>query len=511
MFIWENMRLIDMWVKNRMQRKIDLSDLIINIFKENWHETFVFDAANDVSVTYEEFFSKVILYRKKLKKIGIASGDTLALIMNNSLDLMVLYFSGLIAGVRVVPIDPYKGIRDINDIFDEIKDCFVITDISIENLSVKKTVGTEKFMRIFPKKISVSKSDLNIFKKINFEKQYLIVFTSGSTGKSKGVIHSFGNLINSALNFGKKFNLNEQNIFYHNFPMTYMAGILNQVLMPFIFRSKIVIGDRFSVATVNDFWNFPIKYSVNTFWFNPTTLSLLVNIDRGKQGVTYAANNSIIGFVGTAPLSYSLKQKFEKKYNILLYESYGLSETLFVTTETPGGIRSDGSVGKKLDGVKIKFATDGEILIKSKWTFLGYVGKEKNKEFSANNEFLSGDLGYFDKDNLLHISGRKKDIIIRGGMNISPRKIENFVSDFVFFEENVIIGIEDEVIGEKIVCFYISRRLDTKDCENKINNEIIKKLGKGYKIDQFVKLIEIPKNINGKIDKLKIKDIMKNR
>jgi long-chain acyl-CoA synthetase len=493
-----------------MQRKINLNDLIINIFNENWQKTFVFDAINDVSITYKEFFCKVVLYCKKLNKIGISSGDILALIMNNSLDLMVLYFSSLIAGIRVVPIDPYKGIKEINEIIGKIDGCFIITDIPIRNSNVKHIIRSKKFMKIFPAKLSVSRNALNIFKKINFKKQYLIVFTSGSTGKPKGVIHSFENLINSALSFGKKFNLSEQNIFYHNFPMTYMAGILNQILMPFIFRCKIVIGDRFSVANVNNFWNFPIKYSVNTFWFNPTTLSLLVNIDRGKQGVEYTTNNSIIGFVGTAPLPNALKQRFEIKYNTTLYESYGLSETLFVSTETPKSARNEGSVGKKLDGVEIKFASDHEILIKSKWMFLGYTGKEYDGIIS-NNIFLSGDLGHFDKDNLLHISGRKKDIIIRGGINISPRKIENFVSDFGFLEENVIIGIEDEVVGEKIVCFYVSNRLDSKDCENKINNAIIKKLGKGYRIDEFVKLLEIPKNINGKIDKLKIKNIQKNK
>jgi long-chain acyl-CoA synthetase len=494
-----------------MQKNLNLGNSISDIFKKNWHENFVFDAINGVAVTYEKFFESVKLYSRKLDKLGVNSGDTVVLIMGNSLDLMILYFASLLAGVRIVPIDSYKGTKEINEIFNQIECQAVITDVLAQGFTVKNVISIEEFKKLSPRRTIIKKSNLSVFNKINYSEVYLVVFTSGSTGASKGVMHSFENLIKSALSFGGRFNLGKENIFYHNLPMTYMAGILNQILMPFIFGSKIVIGDRFSIATVNNFWNYPIKYSANTFWFNPTMLSLLINLDRGSRGIEYTANTSIIGYVGTAPLNYSLKQKFEEKYKVVLYESYGLSETLFIATETPNDKRNKGSVGKKLAGVKINFAVDKEILLETEWMFLGYVGKDGNGGL-VENKFLSGDLGYFDKDNFLHITGRKKDLIIRGGLNVSPRKIENFINDFNFFEESVILGMGDDVLGEKIVCFYVPDKKNYgEDSKKKINSEIIEKLGRDYKIDEFFGLVEIPKNTNGKVDKLKIKNIYKTR
>jgi len=490
-----------------MQKNLNLSTLIVNIFKDNWHENFVFDSINDKAVTYKEFFAKVNLYCRKFDELGIASEDTIILMLNNSLDLMILYFASLLAGVRIVPVDPFKGTESINEIFNQVEYRAVIVGAPTQNIAAKKIINIEEFKKPSSFPVKTNKKDLKIFDKIDYKKIYLIVFTSGSTGIPKGVMHSFENLIKSALAFGSAFNLSKENVFYHNLPMTYMAGILNQILMPFICGSKIVVGERFGIATVGNFWTYPIKYSVNTFWFNPTILSLLLNLDRGPEGIGYTSNTHIIGFVGTAPLNYALKRKFEKKYKTVLYESYGLSETLFVATEAPSDKRIKGSVGKKLIGVEIDFASDGEILIGAEWMFLGYISKD-SKQGLRDNRFLSGDLGYFDKYDYLHITGRKKDLIIRGGINISPRKLENFIGNFDYFEESVILGMKDEVLSEKIVCFYVPDKNNyAKDAEKKVNQEVLVRLGRDHKIDEFVKLTEIPKNINGKVDKLKIKDI----
>jgi long-chain acyl-CoA synthetase len=492
-----------------MKKSSNLGNSIAGIFRKNWRENFVFDAINDTVISYEEFFTKVILYRKKFKKLGLTSASTLVLIMNNSVDLMVLYFAGLLTGIRIVPIDPLKGVSELNEILNQIEYRVIISDISTADFKTEKVIRIEEFRKSLPLKITVKKDDLNLFNKIDYKNPYLIVFTSGSTGSPKGVIHSFENLIKSALSFGGKFNLGSGNTFYHNLPMTYMAGILNQIFMPFIFSSKIVIGNRFGISTINNFWEYPIKYSVNTFWFNPTILSLLMKLDRGSQGIEYMKHVPVVGFVGTAPLNYSLKRKFEKKYNTVLYESYGLSETLFIATESPRDKRKKGSVGKPLKGVKIKFAADKEILLETEWTFLGYVGNDIRNGLDGN-KFLSGDLGHIDKNNLLHITGRKKDLIIKGGINISPRRLENFINDLDLFEESVILGIEDEVLGEKIVCFY-APNLGSKDEDYKkvINNGIVEKLGMHYKIDEFFKLDEVFKNINGKVDVFKIRRIYK--
>jgi len=297
-----------------------------------------------------------------------------------------------------------------------------------------------------------------------------------------------------------------------------MAGILNLFFMPMICGSKVVVGERFGIQSIPRFWEYPIKHSANTFWFIPAMLALLMKLDRGTSGIEYAKKTRITGLVGTAPLNQRLRRDFEKRYGIPLYESYGLSETLFVSTNSPSGIAGgiewgvgDG-VGKPLDGVELGFREDKEISIGVPWMFLGYSNVDAKQSFSGE-KFLSGDIGEFESSSgFLRITGRKKDLIIRGGINISPRRTEEFVAHSDIFDESAIIGAEDANLGEKSVCFFVPSQGHYSDNARKqLNREIVEKLGKDYQIDEFVELKEIPKNINGKIDKPKLRKFYKEK
>lgn len=499
-----------MWEESKTQNNVDVSCLMRDVFKNNWQANFVWNAANDTKLTYQEFFTEAKLYSQALCQLGLTAGQAIMLMLDNSLDLMILYFAGLLAGLRVIPVDPLKGIGSINALLAQVECKLVISDVEKNNLAVKNFINIHDFKKFIPPHYDVSIKDLDIFKAVDYEQAFLIAFTSGSTGMPKGVIHSFGNLIRSALSFGQRFGFKHDNIFYHNLPMTYMAGILNQIFLPFVFGSQIVIGERFNIAAIPYFWQYPVKYKVNTFWFTPTIITLLLKLDRGKIGNDYAAaQNKIIGCVGTAPLIYSLKQKFEDKYQgIKLYESYGLSETLFIAAECPGEDSNDG-VGRVLTGAVVDIGHDQELLLSSGWNFLGYVGGVGPLSI---RKFPSGDLGYFDRARRLHITGRKKDLIIRGGINISPRELENVINGFDFFPDHVILGMEDDVLGEKIVCFYVEDVEKYKQIDKKeVNRKIIAELGQDRKIDEFFRLAEMPCNLNGKVDKLKIKYLYQNR
>jgi acyl-CoA synthetase (AMP-forming)/AMP-acid ligase II len=101
--------------------------------------------------------------------------------------------------------------------------------------------------------------------------------------------------------------------------------------------------------------------------------------------------------------------------------------------------------------------------------------------------------------------GRKKDLIIKGGMNISPKRIEDFIIGLKIFDEVAILGIEEYYMGEKIVCFYLSEEPNLNDKIKSTNNQIVQKLGLYFKIDEFVKLKTLPKTPSGKINKPALK------
>ena len=195
----------------------------------------------------------------------------------------------------------------------------------------------------------------------------------------------------------------------------------------------------------------------------------------------YCRKNIKLTLVGTAPLPVQLKKDFEKEYGIKIFENYGLSETLFISSETQQHNKY-GSVGKLLPGVEIKIVDrnrtllptdqEGEILVKTPYLIREYhdITEESRQKFSNKTWFATGDLGKLDRDGVLYITGIKKDLIIRGGINISPASIENAIYTHENVLECAVVGIPHKIQGEEIIAVV---RLDKTGNFSAIKDELI--------------------------------------
>ena len=183
--------------------------------------------------------------------------------------------------------------------------------------------------------------------------------------------------------FNKELGFGPDHCFYHVLPMSYMAGFLNNLLCPFLAGSRVIVGPAFDARLGLKFWEAASKHGVNVMWLVPTILTALLAIDRNPAGREYCRNQVKTICVGTAPLPQKVKKEFEGQYGVELFESYGLSELLFVTCNSRRFPRLAGSVGRALPGVEIRVVNgqdevvepeiEGEIMVKTPFLMAGYL------------------------------------------------------------------------------------------------------------------------------------------
>lgn len=481
---------------------------LIELLKEtDFDDTFVKDAINGNDYSYNAFFGRCLTLASHVLKESKGKRH-LVLLMDNSIELMCCYFMAILLGKIATAIDPMKGGDEVSEIINEIDDGYIIVDKSGASKTRKPDLdfSDNTFNEISPVIDDVKQRIIDGFNVFDFNSDYLLTFTSGTSGKTKGVRHSLYNLLSTAIAFNKEFGVNHENVFAHVMPMTYMAGILNSIFQPFIAGSRIVVLGRFSPMKAFTFWQEVEKYQINTFWLSPSMLTILLKVAKHVVGQNYCKEHKTLFFIGTAPLHQSTRDEFEAKYPVKLYASYGLSETLFLSTETPETISlGGGNVGKLLDGVKYRFDSDGEFLVDVPWMYLGYTN-EATEDYFEGTSYRTGDLAKIE-NKILSIVGRKKDLIIKGGMNISPALIEKVVSGIEGVEDCAAFGALSEQKEENVILAYSLLNGHTEGTvESEIHKAVYEILGKNYLIDRYFHVQSIPKNINGKTDKNVLKE-----
>jgi long-chain acyl-CoA synthetase len=243
----------------------------------------------------------------------------------------------------------------------------------------------------------------------------------------------------------------------------------------------------------------------------PTILSTLLRVDRNSHGGEYCRQQVRLACCGTAPLPPKLKFEFETKYGVELLESYGLSETLFVSTNSFKAPRHPGSTGAVLPTVIVRIGDDGEVLIRTPTMMSGYLDfKTLQPDPATVSEwFPSGDLGTLDTEGNLYITGRKKDLIIRGGLNISPRHVEEVLMEHMAVAEAAVVGLPHEFYGEEVAAalrLNPGQSLDvvrpSLEAHAKANLSLAAVPSKWFELDDF------PRNATGKVQKNQLRELL---
>ncbi len=301
--------------------------------------------------------------------------------------------------------------------------------------------------------------------------------------------------------------------------MSYTAGFFNLLISPWLAGAGVVLTRGLDPRLPLEFWENCIRYDVNTFWLVPTLMAMLLKVDRDERGPLHCRDKVKNIFVGTAPLTVRLRRAFEDKYGVRVWESYGLSETLFVTTNSRARPVRDGSAGYPLPGVRLRIkdeagrdlpaGREGEIFIETPDLMAGYLEEGTGRLQPPASSFASGDMGRVGPDGELYITDRKKDLIIRAGYNVSPQAVENVLLSHPAVEQAAVVGAPHELQGEEIVAAVKLRPGRGLAAELPSLEALCRdRLGVQSRPSRFVELSDMPMGATGKVQKRTIREML---
>jgi long-chain acyl-CoA synthetase len=380
------------------------------------------------------------------------------------------FYGTLLAGKCVVPIN---FLLSDNEIAHVIADSGIDTIVTIPQLRGKvktdaiKVVDLAELAKIPaalrppPEKVMAAlKSRLPNPKP---DDTAVLMYTSGTSGLPKGVMLTFGNLQSDVDACIEHAQLKTKHKFLGVIPLFHSFGMTAMMLAPIQLGAEVIYMARFSAVGALGALR---EHGVSLMFGVPSMLAAIAHL---KSAVADDFKTIYAMISGGEPLPAQVRQVFQERFNVTLYEGYGLTETSpVVALNTPQKHRA-GSVGIPVPGVEVKIADEegkalpvdqsGEIWLRGPMIMKGYhnLPKETEAALTADKFFKTGDLGKVDGDGYLYITGRKKDLIIVAGEKVAPREVEEILVQHPAVAEAAVVGKKDAGRGEMVVAFVIAK------------------------------------------------------
>ncbi|MGA3065805.1 MAG: AMP-binding protein [Tepidisphaeraceae bacterium] len=391
---------------------------------------------------------------------GVTSRPHVAILLPSGFGFVASFYGTLLAGKSVVPINFLLGDREIAHV---LRDSGVDTVLTAPPLAGKLNNSGLNIVDISTLPKTAPGAALPTPVPRNPDDMAVLIYTSGTSGLPKGVILTYANLqsdLDAAIQHAR---LENKHVFLGVIPLFHAFGLLAMMLAPIQLAATVIYMARFNpVAVVNTIR----QRKVSLVFAVPSMFAAIAHL---KNASAEDFNSAYLMISGAEPLPVPLREKFQERFGVTLYEGYGLSETSpAVALSTPFGSRM-GSVGKALPGVIIKITDDngrevgvgevGEIWLKGPMVTRGYYNlpAETAASFTSDGFFKTGDLGRLDSDGFLFITGRKKDLIIVAGEKAAPREIEEMLLRHESVGEAAVVGKKDSSRGEVVVAFVVGR------------------------------------------------------
>ena len=460
-----------------------------------------------------------------LARLKLPQGSRVAVQVEKSPEALFLYLATLKAGLVYLPLNTAYQAAEIEYFLGNAEPAVVVC--SSKNLTwvtqVAKKTGTKHVFTLDDDRTgtllerAVLESDRSKTVKRSDKDLAAILYTSGTTGRSKGAMLSHGNLGSNALVLKKFWAWEKGDVLLHALPIFHVHGLFVASHGALINGSKMIWLPRLDTkALIKHMPRSTVMMGVPTFY-----VRLLLDPEFTKQ----TTKNMRLFISGSAPLLTETFNSFKERTGHTILERYGMSETVMLVSNPFKGARVGGSVGLPLPKTKVRVVTDdgqicgvneiGNVQVKGPNVFQGYwrMPEKTKEEFTKDGWFKTGDVGRWGGEtsagkvpkDYLCIVGRSKDLIISGGYNVYPKEIESFIDDMAGVDESAVIGVPHPDFGEAVLAVVVPKagaKLNAEamiaDLKGKIAN---------FKVPKRIIIVpELPRNAMSKVQKNVLRD-----
>ena len=448
-----------------------------------------------------------------LESLNLPQGARIAVQVEKSVEALVLYLATLRAGFVFLPLNTAYQSAEIEYFIGNAEPAVVVCSSAnfgwVSKIAFK--AGTQNVFTLDDDRSgsllarAAHCSDRHEVVAKQADDLAAILYTSGTTGRSKGAMLSHGNLLSNARVLQDYWGWKQGDVLIHALPIFHVHGLFVGIHGALINGSKMIWLSKFDAKKV------VAKLPQATVFMGVPTLYVRL---LAEPGLTVdACRNMRLFIAGSAPLLIETFREWQARTGHTILERYGMSETAMLTSNPyQGGERRGGTVGFALPGVSLRVMADdgqslpageiGNIQVQGPNVFQGYwrMPEKTAEEFTTDGYFRTGDVGKLDEDGYITIVGRSKDLIISGGYNVYPAEIEGFINELPGVLESAVIGVPHPDFGEVGVAVVIAKPGQVPDGAQ-IVTEMKSRLA-NFKVPKHCFVVsELPRNTMGKVQK----------
>ena len=466
------------------------------------------------AISYGDAFAAAARFAHVLSSHGVVPGDRVAVQIEKSPAGLFLYLACLRMGVVYLPLNtgytPKELAYFVGDAEPRVFVCSEKNRDKIAEIFPGGTIltlgddGSSGSLAVDAAATPADFPDADI----GMQDLAAILYTSGTTGRSKGAMLTHGNLHSNAQSLKETWRYTDKDVLLHALPIFHTHGLFVATNVSLLSAASILLLPKFTLDGV-----FEALPAATVMMGIPTFYTRLLQDPRLNPDST---RHMRLFISGSAPLLKDTHEEWQARTGHAILERYGMTETNMNTSNPYDGVRLPGSVGLPLPGVDVRIADKdghplpqgeiGVIEVRGPNVFMGYwrMPEKTAAEFRKDGFFITGDMGVMDENGYVHIVGREKDLIITGGLNVYPKEIESGIDALPGVEESAVVGLPHGDFGEAVTAFVVPRK-DAGLTEKSVLSALEGQLAKFKLPKRVIFLEQLPRNSMGKVQKAQMR------